>query len=123
MAPGYHKDIVTLLAYYGGEWDDSRAVIRCIRPVLEGYLRMSYPGSFAENEWIGGMIVKIENCTAADPLFSAKGHLSDLESLNDYTKRYHHDDNSPKQGAGPIQDAELQQFTKLTLQLIGRVGA
>jgi len=86
MAPGYHKDIGTLLAYYGGEWEDSRAVIRCIRPVLEGFLRMSFPGSFPDNAWLGGMLEMIRDCAAGTPLEAAKAPLSDLESLNDYTQ-------------------------------------
>jgi hypothetical protein len=95
--------------------------VRCIRPVLEGFLRSTYHGSFAEKEWLGDMIVRIRNAAAGQPLESAKPMLGDVETLNDYTKRYHHDDNSPKQGAGPIQDGELQPMAKLTLKLTHRL--
>lgn len=121
LAPGFHKDVVTLTAYYHGDAEDVRGVIRCIRPVLEGYLRNAYHGSFAENEWFGGMIDRIRNSVPGQPLEIAKPILADLESLNDFTKRYHHDDNSPKQTTEPIQDAELQSLVKITLRLINRL--
>jgi wobble nucleotide-excising tRNase len=121
LAPGYHKDVATLSAYYHGEAEDLRAVVRCIRPVMEGYLRSTYHGSFAEKEWLGGMIDRIRDAAAGSPLDTAKPMLADIESLNDFTKRYHHDDNSPKQGTEPIQDVELQAFTKLTLKLTNRL--
>jgi len=121
LAPGYHKDVATLSAYYHGEAEDLRAVVRCIRPVMEGYLRSTYHSSFAEKEWLGDMLGRIRDAGAGTPLDGAKPMLADIESLNDFTKRYHHDDNSPKQGAEPIQDAELQSFVKLTLKLTNRL--
>ena len=121
LAPGYHKDVATLSAYYHGEADDLRAVVRCIRPVMEGFLRSTYHGSFAEKEWLGDMIVRIRDAAPGQPLDGAQSMLSDIESLNDYTKRYHHDDNSPKQGTEPIQDLELQAFAKLTLKITNRL--
>jgi hypothetical protein len=118
---GYHQDIATISAYYHGDAKDLRAVIRCIRPVMEGYLRSSHHGQFAETEWFGNMIDKIRNATVGHPLESAKSILNDLESLNDYTKRYHHDDNSVKANSGQPQDGELQPFVKLALQLANRL--
>jgi wobble nucleotide-excising tRNase len=52
LAPGYHKDVATLSAYYHGDAEDLRGVIRCIRPVMESHLRSSYHGQFAEKEWL-----------------------------------------------------------------------
>jgi wobble nucleotide-excising tRNase len=121
LAPGYHKDVAALSGYYHGDAQDLRAVVRCIRPVLEGHLRSTYHGHFAETEWLGEMIARIRSAVPGQPLEAAKLILSDLESLNDYTKRYHHDDNSPKQGPEPIQDGELQLFVRLTLKLTNRL--
>jgi wobble nucleotide-excising tRNase len=66
------------------------------RPVMEGYLRSTYHGNFAEKEWLGEMIGRIRDAAPGQPLEAAKPVLADLESLNDFTKRYHRDDNSPK---------------------------
>jgi hypothetical protein len=88
---------------------------------MESHLRNSYHGQFAEKEWLGGMIDKIRNAAAGQPLETAKPIFNDLESLNDYTKRYHHDDNSVKADSGQPQDGELQPFVKLTLQLTNRL--
>jgi hypothetical protein len=73
------------------------------------------------NRLLGDMIGKIRNAAAGQALEAAKPILSDLESLNDYTKRYHHDDNSVITGSGTPQDGELQPFAKLTLQLTNRL--
>jgi wobble nucleotide-excising tRNase len=121
LAPGYHQDVATLSAYYHGDAKDLRAVIRCIRPAMESHLRNSYHGQFAEKEWLGDMIGKIKTAIAGQPLEATKPILNDLESLNDYTKRYHHDDNSVRQDSGQPQDGELQPFVKLTLQLTNRL--
>jgi len=121
LALGYHKDIATLTGYYHGDAEDLRAVLRCIRPVLESHLRNSYNGQFGDKVWLGEMIKNIREAPVAHALEPAKQSLDDLELLNDYTKRYHHDDNSLRENTAQPQDGELQPLVKLTLQLINRL--
>ena len=43
---------------------------------------------------------------------------ADMDTLNDYTKRYHHGEN-PHAATEPINDTELQGFVKKTLTITG----
>lgn len=91
LAPGMDQDVAALSAYYHGDATDLRAVVRCIRPVLEHYIRGVYPGHFPEKKWLGNMIEAFRGAQAGHPLYDGKAQLLEIESLNDYTKRYHHD--------------------------------
>ena len=42
----------------------------------------------------------------------------DMETLNDYTKRYHHGENRDA-ATEPISDTELQGFVKKTMTITG----
>lgn len=123
LARGYDQDIATLAAFHHGEARDLRSVLRCIRPVLEGDIRRGHPAEFPEScrEWLGDMLSRIRDAAADDPIADLKPHYDNLASLNDYTKRYHHDDNAAKADAGPIQEIELQGFVESTLEFIGRL--
>ena len=123
LARGFDQDIATLAAFHHGEAKDLRSVMRCIRPVLEAYIRGRHPTCFPENanEWLGGMLSRIRDANDDDAVAELKAHYDDLSSMNDYTKRYHHDDNTAKADAGPIQEIELQGAVELTLELIGRL--
>jgi wobble nucleotide-excising tRNase len=72
---------------------DRRAVVRCIRPVLEGYVRLRFHMDLAENEWLGELIQKIRAAAPGDALAAAQPALAELEDINDYSKKYHHQQN------------------------------
>ena len=67
---------------------------------------------FLDNEWLGDMIKRIGDSAGAHPMFSALGQL---EIINDYSKKYHHQTNRGKADSEPINDGELQSFAKRTL--------
>ena len=123
LARGYDQDIATLAAFHHGEAKDLRSVMRCIRPILEGYIRRRHSTSFPENEkeWLGDMLGKIRDAADADAIADLKPNHDDLASLNGYTKRYHHDDNTVRTDASLIQETELQGFVQMTLEFIGRL--
>ena len=57
----YEQDYAKLTAFLGNptEFTDRlKDVARCIRQSLEGYMRTKFPTSWADDEWIGGMIGK-----------------------------------------------------------------
>jgi len=45
--------------------------------------------------------------------------LAELEGINDYSKKYHHDTNPGKADAEPINDGELQTYVQRTLTIVG----
>jgi hypothetical protein len=86
-----------------------------IRPVLETYCRNLYPSQFGDVDMLGTIIMKIRRDAAIHPLAAV---ADDMETLNEYTKRYHHGE-SQNVATEPLSDAELQGFVKKTLTIIG----
>lgn len=95
-----------------------RNVARCIRPLLEGNLRIRFPGKFAENEWLGDFIQKIKNSKPTEPLYKMISQIIEIESINNFSRKYHHSENSSADNE-PITDAELRRFIERTLKLLG----
>ena len=114
----YMKDFSTLIEFYGERKGDPRAVARTIRPFLEGMLRSHFPGQFQPNEWLGDFIGKIRAASATDGLQHAKADLAELDAINDYSKKYHHQQNA-NADSEPINGDELHGFVKRTLRLVG----
>jgi wobble nucleotide-excising tRNase len=95
-----------------GTSTDLRAVARCIRPLLEGNLRLRFPKSFKRDEWLGDFIKKIRDAGSKDTLGLLKPKLPELEAINDYSKKYYHDQNPNGWATEPINDAALQAYSK-----------
>ncbi len=116
----YHKNYDTLLNFYRNRTGVPLDVARAIRPFLEGWLRARFPGHFQPDEWLGNIIEKIRNADDNSGLQHAQADLSDLEAINDYSRKYHHDQN-PKSNSECISGDELHGFVKRTLRLVGGV--
>lgn len=94
-----------------------RAVARTIRPVLEGYYRVRFPLEFPPDKWLGDFINAIRQSSGNHPLVVLQNDLSEINAVNNFSKKYHHQDNS-KADSEPIIDAELQTYIKRALKLI-----
>jgi len=114
----YMKDFSALLGFYRERKGDPRAVARTIRPFLEGMLRSHFPGQFQQNEWLGDFIGKIRAASATDGLQHAKADVDELDAINGYSKKYHHQQNA-NADTEPINDDELNGYVKRTLKLVG----
>lgn len=114
----YEKDYRTLHRFYDDRTGDPRAVARAIRPFLECLLRACFPGHFQPNEWLGDFIAKIRAADETSGLQLARADLSELEAINDYSKKYHHQQN-PNDDIEPINEDELHGYVKRTLRLVG----
>lgn len=93
-------------------------VARCIRPLLESYLRIKFPKEFNQSEWLGNFLHKIGKAKSCDPLFSMQPKLAELGYINDYSKKYHHDQNPGGADTEPVSDIELQSYSKKALNVI-----
>jgi len=113
----YFRLIIVLKTFVNEGRGDLRNVAQTIRPVMEEYLRFNCPGSFADNEWLGDFLSKIEQATDGDPLYAFKDVLSDLVDIKDYDKRYHHPLN-PEADLEPIDNGELASYASRTLRLV-----
>ena len=116
----YMKDFATLLGFYRERRGDLRAVARSIRPFLEGMLRTHFPGHFGQTEWLGDFIAKIRAADAMSGLQHAKADLVELDAINGYSKKYHHDQNV-NADSEQINEDELHSYIKRTLRLVGGV--
>lgn len=117
----YFRNYFALLEYLErGPEGDLRAVARCIRPLLEGNLRISFPRRFGAHVNLGGMIGEIRGATGNDPLTCLKPYEEEIAQINDYSKDFHHGDN-PDAYSHPITDVELKPHIERTLTLLGTV--
>lgn len=114
----YLKNYSTLLDFYRERKGVALDVARSIRPFLEGMLRMHFPGHFQPTEWLGDFISKIRNAGNTDGLSHAQADLTEIEAINGYSKKYHHDQN-PNADSEPLSADELHGFVKRTLRLVG----
>lgn len=120
---GVFKDIEVLNNHIlnGSNSDlEKREVIRCIRPILEGILRIKFFRDIKFNEWLGDIIRKIENSKDGDRLYRLKSIVGEISEINDYSKGFHHSD--PTNAWGElINDEELLIYVNRTLKLIEKI--
>lgn len=114
----YIKNYSTLLNFYRDRTGTPLDVARSIRPFLEGMLRAHFPGHFQPTDWLGNFIDKIRSAGSSDGLKHAQADLSEIEAINDYSKKYHHDQN-PNADSELLSSDELHGFVKRTLRLVG----
>lgn len=114
----YIKNYSALLDFYRERNGKALDVARSIRPFVEGMLRAHFPGHFQPTGWLRDFISKIRNASSTDGLSHAQADLSEIEAINDYCKKYHHDQN-PNADSETISDDELHGFVKRTLRLVG----
>jgi len=114
----YMKNYSILLDYYRTGKGEPLNVVRTIRPFIEGLLRMHFPGHFQPHEWLGDFICKIKSSQDTDGLAHAKADIAEIEAINEYSKKYHHEQTNPAD-SDPIIEEELYGFVKRTLKLVG----
>lgn len=116
---GVFKDIVVLQDFidnHNRSKYSPRDVVRCIRPVLEAFLRIKYFGIFDDSMWLGDFIQAIRNSKDGDILALQKKNLCALSDINDYSKQYHH--SNPNCLEVPLSENELLLYCKRTIDLL-----
>lgn len=120
---GVFKDIEVLNNHilFGSNTDlEKREVIRCIRPILEGILRIKFFRDIKFNEWLGDVIRKVNESKEGERLFRLKPLVDEISEINDYSKGFHHSDPTSAWGE-VINDEELIIYVNRTLKLIEKV--
>lgn len=118
----YEQDYAKLTAFLRNPSefaDQFKDVARCVRQSLEGYMRTKFPESWADDDWIGGMIGKIRDAQPDDVLHHAAHLVTDLTEVNDWGKRYYHGETDGSD-AGAIDPTELIGYVKQTIGIISR---
>ena len=120
---GIFKDISILKDYIENGVDSNlqkRDVIRCIRPIIEGIIRIKFFTHIKTNEWLGDAIRKIRESRERDPMFRLKPLIDELIDVNDYSKSFHHSDPTNPWGDS-INNEELKTYVNMTLNLIQKI--
>ncbi|MCG9630157.1 AAA family ATPase [Vibrio sp. Isolate30] len=115
----YHREYNKLYDFVeSGNESDKIEVARSIRPVLEAYLRFSYPKQFIKGIWLGDMIKMIREETDPSSIFFDKNKKFEaIAKINEFSKAYHHAEDFDTK----IQDLELETvrfYAKETVQFI-----
>lgn len=113
----YFKNYAEMVAFVDGNTENPRSVARCIRPLLEGYLRTRFPGEFKANEWLGNFSKKIAESPSGHRLAKLKIYLSEIDDINGYSSKYHHQQN-PNADSESINETELLTYVRRTLAFI-----
>lgn len=119
---GVFKDLKILNDFiYNGANTDSelREIVRCIRPVLEGVLRIKYYGLITSKEWLGDIIQKIKESDASNPFHNSFSKLDELIEINDYSKEYHH--SNPYYLETTINPGELKNYVNRVIKLLREI--
>ncbi len=86
--------------------DDPLNVARCIRPVLEGYLRVRYPEDCRHGEWLGDYERKIRGAEPGCELRGFQPYVDELGCVREYCQRFLHSD----EGRGETGQPDLQEL-------------
>ncbi len=113
----YIKTYTALWLYCNRSEGNPQLVVRTIRPLLEGYLRMKLPKEFKEKEWLGDYVAQIRDADLSSAVGQAKPILDELEALNDYSKRHHHPAGAEASDE-PVDAQEVLAFGKRALKLV-----
>jgi hypothetical protein len=66
---------------------NAESLIKDLRPFLEDFIKLRFPGRFDEMKMLDGMIDEIQAVGSSDPLFK---DVTNLRALNEYTRANHH---------------------------------
>lgn len=116
----YYQGYFALADFLEGQSKlDLRAVARSIRPLIEGNLRIRFPKDFKNDEWLGNFIDKVRNGLSSN-VIQMQPQLSELEEINDFSKKFHHDKN-PFADTESLNETELLIYVKRTLNVLSGV--
>lgn len=116
---GIFKDLSVLKNYIeDGEASKygKRDIVRCIRPIIEGFFRIKYFNYIAEDCWLGDIIEAIRKSSEGEVFYYQRNNLDELIDINDYSKTYHH--SNPNYLEIPINAEELKNYCRRTFNLL-----
>ncbi len=97
-------------------------VAQALRPFLEGFLRVSYPEHFPPGSSIGHLVDEASRRLGAADEIISKTDLLEIQRLNEYARRFHHDSNPAYDDTtlANINEGELQGFVRRALAFAKR---
>lgn len=120
----YEKNYTRLSEYVhnpAAQSEHLKEVADTLRIILEEHLRLKFPLSWADNDWLGDMLAKIRDAEDGSPLQSCRGLLEELGHVNTYSCRFHH--GARGEQADEPDPRELKGYAERTLRIIHNGGA
>lgn len=113
----YYKNHRLVSGFVDGTHQHLHDTAVAIRPLLEGYLHRRFPGKISPGNMFGEVVTQITQAQPNDPLFFAQSLVAELNEINNYAGRYHHDTN-PQASSEPITPGELKSYSARALKVI-----
>jgi wobble nucleotide-excising tRNase len=98
---------------------NTREVAHSVRPVLESFLRVAYPGHFPPGTMLGQFRGVCERHVGTPRQILNQADITELRNLTEYGNLFHHDTN-PAWQSQHINDAELLDHVQRTLAFTHR---
>lgn len=98
---------------------DERQVAESLRPMMEAYLRVSYPIFFPPGTMLGQFHNRCRQNIGQPNEILRQDHTLEFRALLDYGNKFHHDTNTAY-ATEIINDAHLTDFTARTVAFIGK---
>jgi hypothetical protein len=108
-----------LRQYLNGAAPNNRHVAQGIRPMIEAFFRVAYPEHFPPGRLLGTFRNHCEQRVGTLQEILDEDDTRELRALVEYANRFHHDTN-PAWETERINDAELLDFVRRTLNFAKR---
>lgn len=115
----YDRRHAMLRDYRANGRGDRREVARAIRPVLEGFVRVSRPEHFLPGSLLGVFLGICDQRVGQPDEVLGATDIRTLRGILEYANRFHHDTN-PAWETETINDGELQGFVERALGFVAR---
>jgi wobble nucleotide-excising tRNase len=113
----YDKRHKALRDYTETDTQDKRYIAQCLRPVMEKYLRITFPEHCTPGTLLGTFKKRIENLFRKGIRVMSDLDMRELGAITDYANKFHHDTN-PAWETEQINDAQLLTFVKRVLNFV-----
>ncbi|MFC1548139.1 AAA family ATPase [Candidatus Neomarinimicrobiota bacterium] len=115
----YHE---LLRGYDQGSIRDKDRVAQSLRPFIDGFLRIVYPEQFPPGSSVGNLVSEANQRLGTPDEILSETYLRELQNLNEYARRFHHDSNPAYDDTtlANINEGELQGFVQRTLAFATR---
>ena len=96
---------------------DLHSIAKAIRPMLEGYLHRRFPCRIKRSWMFGTILSEVGKAQSNDPLRYLESLVTELNSINRFAGKFHHDTNAAADTA-TVSDGELRIFAERALKVV-----
>ncbi len=110
----YDKRHKALREYQQAEAQSRRYVAQCLRPVMEKYLRITFPEYCVPGTLLGTFLNHVRNLVDNGQRIMSDQDICELSGITEYANKFHHDTN-PAWQTEEIRDNELRIYVTRVL--------